>query len=813
MPQLLHDIRIAVRALRRRPLFSVGVVLTLALGIGANTAIFSVVDGVLLRPLPYRAPGQLAMIWSRWTNFDKTWVAEWEFFQYKRLSRVFEDVAAWEDAGEVALTGDQGPESVKAVAVTYNLLEELGVSPERGRGITPDEDVPNGPAVVLLGHDLWKRRYGADPSVIGRTVQIEGKPATVIGVLPKPFRLPLEFQAAGSAQIVTPIRLDPASTDGGGHSYFSVARLRPGITVDDASRELRDLTARWSGDANHPASMRFSAFSVAVIDEVTGGVRTALVVLLAAVGLLLLITCANVANLLLTRADGRAREVAIRAALGAGQGHLLRLAMLESILLAVGGGLIGLGLAWLGVRSVAAGAAASVPRAADLSIDMTVLGFNAALSILTGVLFGALPALRASAANLTASLKDGSRGGDTRHRRRSRNILVTVEMALATVLLLGAGLTLHSFRNLLRLDPGFDARNVFTMKLTLPATGYGTTDEIVRFYEQLADGVRKLPGVATAGFVRVLPLAAEIGDAGMMIEGRPVPSGEPNQSADWQVVTPGYFESIRLRAVKGRFFDATDTPNGLQVIAINETLAKQYFPNEDPIGKRIKIGSPASPWRTIVAVLRDNRHNGLTNAPKREWFVPHNQFANSWGRAWRAMTLVARTDSDPLALRQPVEQLVHRFDPSLPLTNVTSLGEVISSARKEQRFTTMVMAGFAALALILAAVGIYGVIAYSVSRRTQEIGIRLALGADRSTVRGLVIRQGMIPALLGIGIGVGVGGGLSRFMQVMLYGITPLDPFTFSVIPLVLLAVALVSAMIPAGRATRVDPMEALRYE
>ena len=813
MSTLLSDIRLAVRSLLRRPLFAAGVLLTLALGIGANTAIFSVVDGVLLRPLPYKDADRLVLIWSRWNNFEKTWVSDWEYFQYQAEGRLFKDAAAWETDGNVSLTGDQGPESVAAARITHNLFDVLGVSVSRGRGFTAEEDVPNGPRIALMGHDLWRRRFGADPSLVGRAVRVDGEPVTVIGVLPRSFRFPLEFQTLATAQLITPLRLDPANTTAGNHSYYGVARLQPGVTAEQATAELRGLTRRWTAEGRYPESMQFSAFTLPVKEEVSGGVRTALLVLLGAVGLLLLITCANVANLLLTRADARAREMAVRAALGAGRRRLLRLALTESVLLALVGGLLGLLLAWGGVRLMTAFAPTSIPRAAELGVNGAVLGFTLLLSVATGFLFGTMPALRVARINLVTSLNEGGRGGEGRHTRRGRALLVTAETAIAVMLLIGAGLLIRSFHNLSRLDPGFDPRNLLTLRLSLPASDYPADADLVRFYQEVGDEIHRLPGVEASGFVRVLPLADEIGDAGMAIEGKPVAPGEPNRSADWQAVTPGYFEAMRIPLVRGRFFDNTDTPDGLQVIAINQTLASQYFDGEDPIGQRIRVGGMDSPWRVVVGVVGDTRHNGLTSPAKRAWFLPHNQFANSWGSARPAMTLVVRTTADPRGLLPAVGRVIHKRDPNLPLSAIATMEDVMATALQAQRFTTSLMAGFATLALILAAIGMYAVISYSVSQRTREIGIRLALGADGRTVRELVVRQGMAPVLVGVALGLVGALLLSRVMAGLLYGVTVRDPATFLLIPAALLLVALGSTSLPALRATQVHPMEALRYE
>lgn len=812
MLEFLADVRPALRSLRRRPRFALGVLLTLALGIGANTAIFSVINAALIKPLPYREQGRLALIWSRWSNFEKTWVADQEYFAYRDQTRLFQDVAMWGTPDDAILTGTHAPATVQSVEVTRNLLDVLGVAPLAGRAFTAEEDAPGGPAVAMVGYDLWKRDFGGDPGLVGRTITLDGVGTTVVGILPKGARLPLEFQSSTPAQILRPMALDPASTSQS-HNYYAVARLAPGVTASQATGELRALAARWTAEGKYPATMQFTAFAVPIAEEVGGGARTALLTLFAAVGLLLLLTCVNVANLLLTRADGMSREMAVRAALGAGRGRLVRMTLTESILLALGGGLLGLGVGFGALRLIVASAPTSVPRTADLGIDPAVLGFTLLLSVLTGLLFGAAPALRLSQTSLAGSLKDGNKGSEGPGRRQARSLLIASEMALAIMLVIGAALLVQSFRKLVATDPGFDPGKSLTLRLALPVPSYPAIPDLVRFYEQLRHEVAALPGVQAAGLVRVLPLADDIGDAGMAIEGK-TPASDQGWSADWQVVTPGYFQAIGMRLVKGRFFDDRDTPDGLQVIAVNQALVDQYFaPGEDPIGQRIRIGGPDTPWRTIVGVLADTRHHGLTGPVKREWFVPHAQFASSWGSTRRAMTLVVRTSGDPMALLGPVARVVAAKDPNLPISQVATMDEVMATAVREQRFTASLMAGFAFLALLLSAIGVYAVIAYSVSQRTREIGIRLALGADGGVVRRMVVSQGLRPALAGIALGLLGAAGLSRFLASLLIGVRPLDPVTFALVPACLLLVALASSLVPAIRATRVDPMLALRQD
>lgn len=814
MDRIWPDLRHGLRALRRAPAFTLVAVLTLALGIGANSAIFSVVNAVLLEPLPYSSPGQLALIWSRWTNFDKTWLSPAEYLDYQRQHQLFSDVAAWGENGDVTLTGEAGPESTAGVVATANFLHVLGMRPTLGRAFTEAEDIPNGPPVAMLGYDLWRHRFGGDASIIGRSIVIDGTSQQVVGVLPANFRFPLEFQSLSTAQIVQPMQLDRSAPERGSHGIYGIGRLQPGVTPATVTTALRALARRWTREGLYPPDMRFTAFAESLQQEVSGGARVALLVLAAAVGLLLLLTCVNVANLLLARADGRAREVAVRSALGAGKRDLLRLALTEGLLLGLSGGALGLALAWAGVRLLIAHAPTSVPRLAELEVDGRVLLVTALLAISTGLAFGIMPALRAMRVDLANVLREGSRGASGGvDRRRGRTLLIALEMALAVLLVIGAGLTVRSFRNLQRIPAGFNPDHVLTLRLALPATRYDSAAPVNAFYEELGDRVRALPGVQAAGFVRQLPLASEIGDAGVRIQGRPVPPGEQGRSGDWQVVTPGYFEAMHERLVRGRFFTAADAAHGALVAAINETMAREYFPSEDPIGQRIAIGGDTTKWRTIVGVIGDVHHNSLVTPVKRKWFVPLAQWGMLFGAPRRSMTLVVRSSANPLALVSPIRRLVHDADPDVPLAHVQTMNDIVAAATRAQHFTMSVMAGFAALALLLAAVGIYGVVSYAVGQRTREIGIRLALGASVPAVSAMVLRQGMLPAGAGVALGLAAALLLTRYLRTLLYHVAPVDPLTFAAIPLLLLLVAAAAVMIPAMRASRIDPVEALRAE
>ncbi|HUX35153.1 MAG TPA: ABC transporter permease [Gemmatimonadaceae bacterium] len=813
MDRFRQDLRHGVRGLLRARAFTLVAVATLALGIGANSAIFSVVNAVLLKPLPYRAPGRLALIWSQWTNFNKTWVSPAEYLDYQKQDRLFRDVAAWGENDDVTLTGNAGPESVPAMVATANLLDVVGMKPAIGRMFSAAEDIPNGPPVVVLGYGLWQRRFGGNPDILGQFIDIDGARQRVVGVLPAEFRFPLEFQSMSTAQIVQPMQLDRSAPVRGSHGIYGIARLEPGVSVASATAALHALAQRWTREGLYPADMKFTAFAVSLDDEVSGGARVALLVLSAAVGLLLLLTCVNVANLILARADGRAREVAVRAALGASRGDLLGLALTEGLLLGVAGGVLGLALAWSGVRLLVAQAPTSVPRLAELSVDGRVLVVTSLLSVSTGVMFGVVPMLRGARLDLAEALREGARGASGGEgRRRGRVLLIVAETALAALLAVGAGLTVHSFRNLQHIDLGFDPSHVLTARLALPAARYDSAGPVVRFYQQLAERVRALPGVQAAGFVRQLPLASTIGDAGVAIEGRPVPPGEHGRSADWQVVSPGYFEAMRMRLVRGRLFTAADGPGSVPVVAVNEALAREYFAGVDPLGKRMRVGGDTT-WRTIVAVIGDVHHNSLLTPVKRKWFLPQAQWGMMFGAPRRAMTLVVRAAGDPRALQGPIRRLVHEADPDLPVSHLRTMTDVVGAATREQRFTMALMAGFAALAVLLAAVGTYGVVSYAVGQRTREIGIRLALGAEAGAVRGLVLRQGMAPAVAGIAVGMAAAVLSTRYLRALLYQVAPLDPVTFGVIPILLLSVAAAAMLVPAVRATRIDPVEALRAE
>jgi predicted permease len=812
---VLQDLRYGARALGRQRAFAAIAIVTLALGIGANAAIFSVVNAVLLRPLPWSDPDRAVMIWSKWVSFDKTWVSEGEVLDYRRRTQTLEQVAAWAE-GQVNLTGEGEPERVSAASVTANLFSTLGVAPLVGRTFTLEEDVPNGPALVVLGHALWTRRYARDPAVVGRSILVNGRPMLVTGVMPAGFVLPTDFQNPQPSQLWIPLQMDPATTDHGSHGLYAAARLKPGATVRQASEELHGIARAMTSEGFYPVQMQFDTVVLSLTEEVVGGVRRAIWLLFGAVAFLLLIACANVANLLLARAEGRQREIAVRAALGAAGARVVRQLLTESFVLTAAAAVAGLALALAGVRFLAWWNPADIPRVADVSLDVRVLGFTALVALVTSVLFSTVPALRALRIDINDALKDGSQtasGG--RGRQRFRSALVVVEMALAVVLLVGAGLMLRSLWALQRIPLGIDPTNVLTMRLSLPAASYEKPEQVVLFYETLLDGVRRLPGVVRAGAVRALPLGSTIGDFGLTIEGYVPPPGS-NAKGDWQIVTDGYFEAMGERVVRGRSIMASDTADTQLVALVNEEMVRRYWPDRDPVGRRLKIGGgsgPQRPWVTVIGVVADVRHNGIADTIKEKFYVPHRQWHKSVGNAIRSMSLVVKARQDPASLAGPIRQQVRSLDANLPVADVRTMTDVVEATMSTPRFTGVLLAAFAGVALILSAIGIYGVLSYVVSRRTREIGIRVAIGAQQSQVIRLVLRSGLALALSGVAIGVAAAAWASQLMRGLLHDVQPGDPATIGAVAALLSGVAVLASFVPAWRAARVDPVVVLKGE
>ena len=809
---LWQDARRGARGLLKTPGFTIAAVLTLALGIGANAAIFSVVNAVLLSPLPYEQPERRVMVWSKWNAFDKTWVSPTEVLDYRERCRTLASVAAW-GTGQVNLTGDGDPVRVGAARITTNTFETLGAAPLMGRAFTEDEARQGAEPVAILGHGLWQRRYGGEASIVGRTILVDGASTRIIGVMPAGFKLPTDYHVdrAEPTQIYAPFELNPQNR--GNHGLYAAAALAPGATVEQASAELESVTSALTSAGLYPESMQFGAFAVSVDDEILGAIRPALLLLFGAVAFLLLIACANVANLLLARAESRHREMAIRSALGAGQWRLIRQLLTEGLVLASLGGVAGIGLAWAGVQALVAYDPASVPGATAVAIDGQVLAFAAALAALTTLVFSLVPAWRAARVDLTDSLKEGGLQGSAGvARQRLRRALVVAEMALAVVLLVGAGLMIRSLWALQRIDIGFAPANVLTARLSLPAATYAEPDQINGFYRQLLDRVRALPGVERAGVMRSLPLSDEIGDWGLDVEGFEE-TPDNRAKGDWQIASDGALEALGERLVRGRTFSATDSADAEPVALVNETLAARYFAGREPVGGRIRMGGNNAPWLTVVGLVRDVRHNGMTGAVKEKFYVPHAQFARAAGFPYPTMYVVAKTSGDPLALAAPIRQAVAALDPNLPVANVRTMERVVADSISTPRFTGFLLGLFAAVALTLSAIGIYGVLTYIVSQRTHEIGIRMAIGASVGSVVRMVLRSGLALSVTGIAIGLLAAALVTRLMASLLYDVAPLDPATFVAVPVVLAGVALVASYVPAWRAARVDPLRALRTE
>jgi len=820
MGALGQDLGFALRALRKAPGFSTVAVLTLALGIGAATAIFSVADGVLFTPLPYGDPDRVVTVWSSWVNFpDKTWVSVGEYQAWVQDSRSFEDLALYY-TGSANFTDPDDPERVGAAGVTPNTFSTLGVHPVLGRAFTWEEARAEAP-VVLLGYGVWQRRFDADPGVVGRTVEIDGVSQTILGVLPRGFALPVDYGSPSVSEVFEPVFVDrdapdPVRTNGGNHGSYVVGRLEPGVTIDEARADLIAQANRWVADGSRRAEMQFVPRVYAAKDDIVGTARGTILVLLGAVAFVLLIACGNVANLLLSRSEARGREIAVRAALGAGRLRLVRQLLTESMVLSLLGGVLGLGLAVVGVQALLAVDPTAVPRADNIHLSGPVLAFALGASVLTALVFGIVPALRTSGGHGRRTLTDSARGAGSGSRsNRTQGLLVAAQMAMAVLLLTGSGLMTRTFVHLLAVDPGFHPERVVTMRLSAPRAAYPERSDVVAFYEELLRRIRELPQVSGAGAVRLLPLASTMGDSGLRVEGY-VPAPDESTQADWQWATPGYFEVMGIPIVEGRAFGDSDDSDGPQVILVNQSLARHYFGDRSPLGARMSVfdgrlnSADHRDWATVVGVVADVRHNGITAQAKERFYRPHAQVAS----AMRSMTLTVQAGrGSPSALVEPIRRVIGSMDPRMPVAEVRTMDQVMAASVAQPRLAMLLFAAFSAVALTLALVGIYGVLAYAVSRRTPEIGIRMALGAGRGRVVGMVVREGMRMALAGVGVGVVVALGMTRLMQGMLFGVGPQDSVTFATVPAVFGVVALLACWIPAVRAARVQPAEALRSE
>ncbi|MGE0459764.1 MAG: ABC transporter permease [Vicinamibacterales bacterium] len=811
-----QDVAGALRGLWKSPGFAAAALVTLSLGIGATSAVFSVFKAVLLTPLPYDAPEQRVMVWSRWVGFDKTWVASQEVFDYRDLARTLSEVAFWANTSQ-NLTEAGEPVRLTVGLVSANTFDVLGARPLLGRTFTADDERLNGPPVAVVGYGLWDAQFGGDRTLIGRRIMLNDVPVEVIGVMPEGFRLPTDFtaDAAEPTALWRPLRL--AAVNRAARTFHAAAVLAPGQTPETATAELQAITRRLTEQGEYPAEMGFTAFAAGVDQEIRGGLRPAMWLLMGAVGFLLLIACVNVANLLLVRADVRVREMAVRAALGASPARMVRQLFTESVVLAIAGAALGIGLAFVALRVLTSVDPTSLPPLAPVRLDAAVMAFTLLLALGTTLLFGLAPAVRTLHVDLVASLSEGGQQATSGHRRqRLRGALVTAEVALAVVLVIGAGLMIRTLAALGDIDLGFNPNRVLTMRVTIPAARYATHEQVVNFFDELQQRVGALPGVESAGIVRALPLATTVGDFDIDVEGFEESPGREARG-DLQVVSHGAFEAMGTRLVRGRWFRDSDTTASVPVAVVNETMARTYW--TDPaavVGGRIRVGrSSTRPWATVVGIVADERHNGVTAAVNEKFFIPHNQWpvVTNGGDPIRSVFVVARTTGDPLSLAGAVRDEIRQMDASLPVANVRSMDDVVAAALATPRLTGFLFGAFAAIALALAAVGISGVLAYLVSRRTQEIGVRLALGAGRSQVIGMVLRQGLSLAAVGIVVGLIGALVLSRLMESLLYEVPPNDPITFVSVAAAVLLVAFVASLLPARRATRVPPVTALRAQ
>jgi predicted permease len=825
LESLLQDIRFGLRMLRKSPGFTAVVVLTLALGIGATTAIFTVVNTVLIRPLPFKNPSSLAMLWENVPFCTRCPFSAPDFTFLQRSQNSFESMGIFQNR-ELDVSDNGRPERVMAARVSASIFPILGIEPLFGRTFTSEEDT-SGSNVVLLSYRLWQRRYAMDKGIIGRSIEIDRQPYTVVGVMPLGFTFPIAPVVAGilssshPAELWIPMGFTRAELEGWGNMYNSdvIARLEPGTTIAQADSEAELLSNRLTA-LYPPAVMK--ALDVARIklavypyqQEVAGPVREPLLVLMAAVGLVLLISCTNVATLLLSRAAARQREIAVRGALGATRARVVRQLLTEGLLLAAVGGTFGLMLARWGMRSLLSLAPPDIPLPQQVSMDVAVVVFVGGISILTALLFGLAPALQLSGLALQQGLEDGARSVTSgRAKQRLRGVLVTIELAMALVLLVGAGLLIRSFAKLLQANLGFRPDHVLTLSLPLPYNAYPKAAPIRSFYQQLLEQIAALPGVAAVGFSNDLPLESRDSEE-FQIERSD--SSTVNRSLDATWVLGNYFEATEISLLRGRWFTAEDRADSHAVAIISQTLAQRFWPNEDAVGKRIRWGTdPKFPWQTVVGVVNDvnDRASGRARVYMPYLQVSDDALQDNVVGEWRSMNLAVRTRTDPETLGPAVVRKIHSLDPELAVAHIRTMTQVLSSSVAVPRFNTVLVGIFGGVALFLAVIGVYGVLSYMVTEQTHEIGIRIALGAEHAEILGLVLRQGAKLAGVGVAIGLFAALGLTRLLRGLLYGVSVTDPVTFAGVAVLLMSVAMLACYIPARRAARVDPMVALRYE
>src|SRR5262245_26922296 len=820
MQTLLQDLRYGARMLLKKPGFTLIAVLTLSLGVGANTAIFSVVNGVLLRPLPYKEPGRLVRVYSEFPtmNLRKFWVSPPEYWDIQKEAKSWEAIGAWSAGGaNVATTGE--PIRVTSTSITRSLIETLGVQPALGRNFTPEEDLAGGANATIIAHSLWQRAFGGQPDIIGKQLRINARPFTVVGVMPQGYVFPPG--ANDPVDVWTPFQFDPANPGGRGNHFLNlIGRLKPGATVEQARSEMLTLEDGWKNEnrARHLLNpQRHPVLMFPLHDDVTGAAKPAVLMLLGAVAFVLLIACANVASLLLARAEARHREFAVRLALGAGRKRMLRQFLTEGLVLALLGAGCGVLLAQLGLKAIMAAAPDSVPRTSEIRVDLLALAFTLGISILAVFLFALAPMAQLRERNLAGWLHGASLRTTGASSHFLRKVLVIAEIALALVLVVGSGLMIRAFWKLRHVELGFNPQGVLSFSIALPPSSYKVPDQL-RFSQSLQEKLSALPGVKSAAMAGELPPLRPIDANDTGIEGfQPTPDG-PAQNVDfWNVVSEDYFKTMGIRLTEGRTFELSDrNENAQRVVVINQTLARRFWKGS-PIGRRVSPQFSNQPnWFTIIGVVEDTRNLGVDKPAGTELYLPEQQFITLVGGNTQ-QNFVVRAEGDPALLAGAVSSAVHSLDPALPIYGMQTMTDLVADSLVRPRFLSMLLTAFSVIALTLAAVGIYGVMAYSVSQRTQEIGVRMALGARTSDVLKMVLGQGAMITAIGVGIGL-VGAfalafTLTRVMSSLLFGVSVTDPVTFAAVVALLAIVALLACYVPARRATKVDPMIALRYE
>jgi putative ABC transport system permease protein len=812
MGTLFKELRYGIRSLLKHPGFTAIAVITLALGIGANTAMFSVINAVLLRPLPYHEPGRLVTIWeeSPERGMYEMPVSFANLRDWVDQNHTFEQISGYTFTN-LNLTGAGEPVRLSTVRSSANLFPLVGAAPLLGRAFLTEEDKEGANHVVILGHALWQSRFGSDSAIVGRSLTLNNQSYTVVGVMPSSFQFPVGFGYLGKVlnepiDLYVPLAATSKELVRGNYSFFAIGRLKPGVTIDQARAEMSTIESRL--EKQYPeGNTGIGVKLVPTQEQTVKEIRPALLVLLGAVAFLLLIACANIANLLLARAASRQKEMAIRAALGASRLRVLRLLLTESLMLSLAGGGLGLLLALWGTAALMSLAPDNIPRLNEVGVDARVFAFTLAVSLITGIVFGLIPAVHAAKPDLNGALKEGSRGSmGSAAGKRTRSVLVAVEVALSLVLLIGAGLMIKSFLRLQQMNLGFNPENVLAVNLTLSHSKYGEDRQQAAFFQEALQRLQLLPGIQSAGATTGLPLTLNLSGSDFRIEGHPDPEAGKEMIINTRSVSPGYFHTLGIPLIKGRDFSDRDKSDAPKAAIINQDLARIYFPNEDPMGKRITFDDGQS-WISIVGMIGDVKQLGLDSSAKAEVYFPYLQVAAP------SMSLVVRTASNPLNVAAAVKSQIQMIDMDLPIDNARTMQQLLAESASGRRFNMLLLTVFAVVALVLAIVGIYGVMSYTVTQRTHEIGIRVAIGAQPRDVFRMVIGQGMMLAMIGVAFGLVGAFALTRLMTTMLFGVEPTDPTTFVSIAVLLTGVALAACYIPGRRATKVDPLVALRDE